>query len=69
MARLWNENRRPSTIYRDNQVHREYDKLMSELGEIGYFVSRSEIYRRVALRVFLSPKTVERILNHTSVLT
>ena len=64
MARLWDENRRPSTIFRDNMVHDAYENVMKELGDVGVYVARGEIYRRVARKVYLSPRTVERILNH-----
>lgn len=65
MARLWDKNRRKSTIFRDNYVHDVYNKVVSEMGDLANYVARSEIYRRVSAITHLCPKTIERIINHT----
>lgn len=59
------DNRRPSTIIRDNHVHDLYDKIMCDLGELRNVVAKSYIYRKIREQTGLSEKTIESIINHT----
>lgn len=63
--RYYNRKRRDSTIMRDNRIHEAYAQVVKELGDVFPFVSRTEIYRRVAGIVHLCTKTVANVLNHT----
>lgn len=65
MARSSNENRRESTIIRDNEVHKAYEELRKELGTLFVEVSKSYIYERIGKRTGLCNKTIAYILNHT----
>lgn len=65
MARFWGENRRDSTVKSDNGIHRAYFEVIGDLGGIAAYVSRGEIYRRVAEKVGMCTKTVANVLNHT----
>lgn len=65
MARMTGENRRASTVARDNEVHRAYDEICKELGALASEVSRTFIYERIRQRTKLCDKTIAFILNHT----
>jgi len=65
MARTSNENRRPSTIVRDNSVHNAYKEIMRELGVYAYQLPKSLIYEKLQERTGLCTKTIAYILNHT----
>jgi len=65
MARTSSENRRESTIVRDNSVHEVYDSVIVDLGEYAYLVPKSYIYERIRERTGLCHKTIAFILNHT----
>lgn len=65
MARYSDERRKESTIRRDENVHRLYGEIMSELGELGTAVSRTYIYDRISDKTGLCGKTIAFILNHT----
>jgi len=65
MARTSSENRRPSTIIRDNSIHEAYNDVVSELGEYAYLVPKSYIYDKVGKRTGLCSKTIAYVLNHT----
>ena len=58
-------NRRISSILRDNMVHGMYREEMSKLGEAGMYVSKEYLYRKVGERAGLSVRSVSYILNHT----
>lgn len=60
------DDRRPSTIIRDNRVHDIYDEIMHNLGDdIGNSVSRSYIYGKIHDKTGLCVKTIAHIINHT----
>lgn len=66
MTRFSNENRRESTIIRDNQVLDAYTEVISDLGEVAYAVSKSYIYDKVRERTGLCTKTIAFVINHVS---
>jgi len=66
MARTSSENRRRSTIIRDNDVHLAYEELRKELGALASEVSRNYIYGRIHERTGLCFKTIAFVLNHTA---
>lgn len=41
MCKLCIKNRRESTMMRDNEVHRIYDEIIDNLGELASAVSKS----------------------------
>lgn len=59
------DNRRPSTIIRDNHVHEIYLQVVSELGHLKNAVAKSYIYDIIHERTGLCTKTIAYILNHT----
>lgn len=59
------DERRPSTIIRDNHVHVIYHQILNELGDLGHIVSKSYIYEKIHERTGLCTKTISHILNHT----
>lgn len=65
MCKLCIKNRRESTIMRDNEVHRIYDEIIDNLGELASAVSKSYIYEKIKERTKLSIRTISFILNHT----
>lgn len=58
-------NTRISTAMRDNQVHKLYEKIKEELGDLTHEVSRGYIYRRISAVTGLCTKCIAYILNHT----
>ena len=50
---------------RDNLVHEIYREELGKLGEVGRYVSKEYLYRKVCSRTGLSIRTVSYILNHT----
>lgn len=65
MARFWDKKRRETTIRNDNEIHRAYFEVVGELGGIAAYISRGEIYRRVAAKVHRCTKTIANVLNYT----
>ena len=65
MCKLCIKNRRESTMMRDNEVHRIYDEIIDNLGELASAVSKSYIYEKIKERTKLSIRTISFILNHT----
>jgi len=65
MARASIENRRQSTVVRDNNVHNAYKDVMCELGQYAYQLPKSLIYDKIRERTGLYSKTIAYILNHT----
>ena len=65
MTRFSGENRRPSTVVRDNSVHEAYREVCKETGKLSSFVAKSYIYDRIRQRTGLCTKTIAFILNHT----
>lgn len=47
MTRFSGENRRPSTVVRDNSVHQAYHELCKEAGKLSPFVAKSYIYDHI----------------------
>lgn len=66
MPRFSDENRRESTIIRDNQVLDVYKEIMNKLGELSNAVSKSYIYDKVKEQTGLCTKTIAYIINHTN---
>lgn len=56
---------RDSTVIRNNEVHRMYDEIMEELGELATVVSRTYVYERIHEQTGLSIRHISRIINHT----
>lgn len=65
MARVSSENRRDSTIIRDNTVHEAYYEVCRSLGAYAFLVPKSYIYDKIHERCGLCTKTIAYILNHT----
>lgn len=65
MTRFSGENRRPSTVVRDNSVHQAYEELQQETGEYFRFLPREFLYERIRQQTGLCTKTIAFILNHT----
>lgn len=53
---------RDSTVIRNNEIHRMYDEILDELGDLATVVSRNYVYR-----TGLSIRHISRIINHTKV--
>lgn len=65
MTREFGKKRRPSTVNRDNMVHRVYKKVREEIGVYADYVSKSTIYNMLRERTGLCTRTIAAILNHT----
>ena len=65
MTRFSGENRRPSTVMRDNMVHEAYSQLRQQTGEYFRFLPREFVYERIRQQTGLCTKTIAFILNHT----
>jgi len=65
MARNFGENRKKSTIIRDNIVHGVYNDVCKELGEYAFLVPKAYLYERIKERTGLCIKTIAYIINHT----
>ena len=59
-------NQRASTIIRDNEVHKLYNEVKAELGNLAYEVRREYIYKRISAQTGLCTKCIAYILNHTN---
>ena len=53
---------RDSTVIRNNEIHRMYDEILDELGDLATVVSRNYVYGKG-----LSIRHISRIINHTKV--
>lgn len=40
-------NVRDSTVVRDNEIHKMYDEILNELGDLATVVSRNYVYGRI----------------------
>lgn len=58
-------NQRVSTTIRDNEVHKLYNEVMAELGNLAYEVRREYVYKRISEKTGLCTKCIAYILNHT----
>lgn len=57
--------RRESTKARDDDIHRMYDEIINELGDLACAVSKGYIYDRIRQKTKLSVRTISYIINHT----
>lgn len=53
---------RDSTVIRNNEIHRMYNEILDELGDLGNYV-----YGKIKDRTGLSIRHISRIINHTKV--
>lgn len=58
---------RDSTVIRDNEIHRMYNEILDELGDLATVVSRNYVYGKIKDRTGLSIRHISRIINHTKV--
>lgn len=58
---------RDSTVIRDNEIHRMYDEILDELGDLATVVSRNYVYGKIKDRTGLIIRHISRIINHTKV--
>ena len=58
-------NVRDSTVIRNNEIHRMYDEILNELGDLATVVSRNYVYGRIKDRTGLSIRHISRIINHS----
>lgn len=58
---------RDSTVIRNNEIHKMYDEILDELGDLATVVSRNYVYGRIKDRTGLSIRHISRIINHTKV--
>lgn len=64
MTRFSDNNRRKSTVKRDNCVLDVYFDVMNELGELANVVAKQYIYEKIKERTGLCTKTIAFIINH-----
>ena len=60
---------RDSTVIRDNEIHRMYNEILDEPGDLATVVSRNYVYvyGKIKDRTGLSIRHISRIINHTKV--
>lgn len=58
---------RDSTVIRDNEIHKMYDEILNELGDLATVVSRNYVYGKIKDKTGLSIRHISRIINHTKV--
>ena len=58
-------NRRISSILRDNLVRDIYREEIEKLGVAGRYVSKEYLYNKVRERTGLSTRSISFIINHT----
>lgn len=51
----------------DDEIHKMYDEILDELGDLATVVSRNYVYGRIKDRTGLSIRHISRIINHTKV--
>lgn len=49
------------------KIHKMYDEILNELGDLATVVSRNYVYGRIKDRTGLSIRHISRIINHTKV--
>lgn len=54
-------------VIRNNEIHRMYDEILDELGDLATVVSRNYVYGKIKDRTGLSIRHISRIINHTKV--
>lgn len=57
---------RDSTVIRNNEIHRMYNEILDELGDLATVVSRN-YDGKIKDRTGLSIRHISRIINHTKV--
>lgn len=58
-------NVRDSTVILNNEIHKMYDEILNELGDLSTVVSRNYVYGRIKDRTGLSIRHISRIINHS----
>lgn len=58
---------RDSTVICNNEIHRMYDEILDELGDLATVVSRNYVYGKIKDRTGLSIRHISMIINHTKV--
>lgn len=58
---------RDSMVIRNNEIHRMYDEILDELGDLATVLSRNYVYGKIKDRTGLSIRHISRIINHTKV--
>lgn len=58
---------RDSTVIRNNEIHRMYNEILDELGDLATVVPRNYVYGKIKDRTGLSIRHISRIINHTKV--
>jgi hypothetical protein len=62
---------RDSTVIRNNvrnnEIHKMYNEILDELGDLATVVSRNYVYGKIKDRTGLSIRHISRIINHTKV--
>lgn len=58
---------RDSTVIRNNEIHRMYNEILDESGDLSTVVSRNYVYGKIKDRTGLSIRHISRIINHTKV--
>lgn len=58
---------RDGTVIRDNEIHRMYDEILNEPGDLATVVSRNYVYGGIKDRTGLSIRHISGIINHTKV--
>lgn len=58
---------RGSTVIRDNEIHRMYNEILDESGDLATVVSRNYVYGKIKDSTGLSIRHISRIINHTKV--
>lgn len=56
---------RDSTVIRNNEIHRMYNEILDELGDLATVVSRNYVYGKIKDRTGLSIRHISRIINHS----
>lgn len=51
----------------NNEIHRMYNEILDELGDLATVVSRNYVYGKIKDRTGLSIRHISRIINHTKV--
>lgn len=56
-----------STVIRNNEIHRMYNEILDELGDLSNVVSSNYVYGKIKGRTGLSIRHISRIITHTKV--
>lgn len=54
---------RDSTVIRNNEIHRMYNEILDELGDLATVVSRNYVYGKIKDRTGLSIRHISRMLD------